>query len=151
MIRILLDLDYLPNSKKNTLLDLMQSFSVKEKSDFVRGLIYLGHITLLQRDLNEIANIISENSINPANKIRVHLTNPSLLSLLGAFKTKISRRNFIYALLYSGFGSFIKFKAVSETKVTKNSEKIERVIFLSGLSNYFERLASVKSSPTSTF
>lgn len=143
MIRIQLDLAKLPVSKQEILAEFLNHFVDDEKNDFIKGLIYLGYITVKQTDLKAIANI-SRGSKESSQTFRVCLTNPQLIKLLDTFEKASNRRNFIYALLYSGLSSFSVFSEnfMKKDCSAKEIEAIEKNIFLSGLSSQFEKLNS---------
>lgn len=141
MIRIQLDLAKLPVSKQEILAEFLNHFDDDEKNDFIKGLIYLGYITVKQTDLKAIANI-SRGSKESGQTFRVCLTNPQLIKILDTFEKASNRRNFIYALLYSGLSSFSAFRETFLKKecFDKEVDSIEKNIFLSGLTSQFEKL-----------
>lgn len=143
MVRIQLDLTKLPVSKKQALQGFLNYFEESEKPEFIKGLVYLGYITIKQSDLKSIANI-NRGSKSDSLTIRISLTNPQLLQVIESFDKAASKRNFTYALLYSGLNSFIEYKIISEKKdiASKDAETIEKNIFLSGLSFFFEKVST---------
>lgn len=147
MIRIKLDLGKLPSSKYEQLLKVMDQLLATELNELIKGLVYLGHVTIKQADLKEIANI-SRGSNKYSYPVRVCINNQQLLKLLATFDSAASRRNFIYALLYSGLNYFLE-SIEKKNRSQLELQLIEKNIFLSGLSLAFE---SVKATlPTKVF
>lgn len=145
MERFLLDIEYLPHGKVLFIEKMSNKLMPEEKLNFIKGLIYLGFSTVRQEDVSFASGNIGKLKTSGENKLRMHLSNPALENFLNKQNSKKVKRSFIYALLYAGVNNFISFqeKLADETINKKELERIERLLFLSGLSSYFDNKVDI--------
>lgn len=148
MERFLLDIEYLPHGKVLFIDKMTNQLMPEEKLNFIKSLIYLGFSTVRQEDISFASGNIGKLKTSGENKLRMHLTNPALENFLNKQNSKKVKRSFIYALLYAGVNNFISFqeKLADENINKKELERVERLLFLSGLSSYFDNKVDISIS-----
>lgn len=145
MTRFTLDLDSLPMSKKVTLeaLLLMCDSNDMERSNLVLGLINLGYLTLKKQPIDTMAALLPRLSKSKL-KVRVKLNNEVLITHLNQLESTADKKSCLYGLLYSGLCEFSSTSTLyknlvsSKSELTVQIEELEKLLFLSGLTQYFE-------------
>lgn len=148
MERFLLDLEYLPIGKFKIINKISNELAPEEKLNFIKGLIYLGFSTVRQEDITFASGSIGKKKTSGENKFRVHIVNPALETFLSKHPNKKTQRTFIYALLFSGINNFLKFQETLHAKKANilEIEKIEKLLFMSGMSNFFDNIINIEVS-----
>jgi hypothetical protein len=146
MERFLLDMEYLPQGKLSFIKKISEKMSAEDRLNLIKGLIYLGFSTVRQEDVTFASGNIGKKKTTGENKLRVQVSNPALEVFLNKQASKKIKRTFIYALLYSGTNSLIGFQeALKQKDVSKKElERIEKLLFLSGLTDFFENQVTVE-------
>lgn len=140
MDRYLLDLNQLPLAKTEVIAVITSGYSDAQKTSFIKSLIFLGFSTIKQSDIDVAHANIAKSSGAKSLKVRISLTGTPIANFLSSFKKQSTKRSCVYAFLYAGISNYIEYqqaiKANADEKVLK---KIEKNLFLCGLSDHFSQ------------
>ena len=139
--RIFINLNKLPTSKKLVVREAFSNYTRSLQKQFLIGLISLGMLTVKQKDVNAVANIGGAGKEQDKDDVfRVSIKNPSICVLFDKLTNNQQKRGFSYAFLYSGIECFFQMQDELRNDPTpERSDAIEKLVFLSGLTEFFEQ------------